>query len=381
MAAFSGSAEHRWRPPDANEEDDALFEARLIAAENGGVSVSTMKSASEPIERDNNGSSWMLFTLIGLVLGPVFIAIDGSLHNTGTRIVYTIWACAYWGMALSNPLMFIYRTFVRQLFEITPSFLDRLDERTPPWARVPWRLIRILDITLAWILAMSYAILIFWVWDESPGHDRFLAFCTHHGCSSIWGAWNLCLSQAVKIFVTNGSEVPVLHQGAVAMQWMFELISMLIFLLALTVGVTQVLESSLLALLAASARNQQQMAANQYTTPAPSGASMSTSAAAAAPPEYAAHMVGGEVTHQFYHQDQPRQWGELRRRDAAALRPMTYAYIPPPAQPPLYYDAGAAAVTIPAPFEPARAAPATSESAAEIAPDFAHINGGRVKLW
>lgn len=186
-------------------------------------------------ERDeNDGSSYMLFTLVGAIAGPLFILLDQLVDTKASHAIFTTFAAFYLPFVLLNTLSLAWRTWIRQEFEVSLPLPQTLFGR-----RLPWRLVRVVDVALSSWLALSFVMLCFWIWDGDLHRETHFEFCEIAGCHNIWGAWNMCISQVVALWFTSTTDLHVKSQAAITFSWLASVMAGLVILLLITILVAE----------------------------------------------------------------------------------------------------------------------------------------------
>jgi len=160
------------------------------------------------LPRDNNGNSYMFFTIVVLASSPLMILLDQQVNTLATHIVFTIYAILQLILLPGvNILSFFWRSWVAQRIELSvtvPMGFGR------PLTDVPWRVWRLIDCFLSWNFAAGNVLLCFWIWDDAPDKDTYFLFCDHHsGCQNIWGAWVWCYTNALQIWTAATTDLHV----------------------------------------------------------------------------------------------------------------------------------------------------------------------------
>jgi len=191
--------------------------------------------------KENNGNSFMFFTLVLGAVGPCMIVMVQQAPCLATRIIYTIFAALAMLFAAANFILLAFREWNQQLLEITPRIL--VTAMPVFLADIPWRIWRLTDCVMAWLLANSYLILAFYIWDDSTLKERFFFFCLDHtACENLWAMWNVSISQAVAYFTAASNEILVRSPLAVTLTWILSLVAWFIGQLVSVAAIAKALE-------------------------------------------------------------------------------------------------------------------------------------------
>jgi hypothetical protein len=191
--------------------------------------------------KENNGNSFMFFTLVVGAIGPCMIVMVQQAPCLATKIIYTIFAALAALFAALNFVLLAFREWNQQLVEISPRLL--ITAMPVFLADIPWRIWRVTDCVLAWVLANSYLIYAFYVWDDSPFKDKYFFFCLDHtACKNSWAVWNACISQAVAYFTAATNELLVRSPLAITLTWVLSLLAWFVSQLVTVAVIAKALE-------------------------------------------------------------------------------------------------------------------------------------------
>lgn len=167
------------------------------------------------VSANNDGSSYMFFTMVTLLFGCVITAIHQQAHTHASRIVHSIVAALVVFINMTNLISLFWRLWVRQEIEVSayPSIWTRA------WSRFPWQIVRAADAFFGTSFAWSFVFLTVWVWSPATDRNLHYTFCNQAGCQNIWGAWNMCISQAFAILVAGYPELSSHSQLAITLTW------------------------------------------------------------------------------------------------------------------------------------------------------------------
>lgn len=187
------------------------------------------------ITENNDGSSYMFFTIVTMLVGCVSIVIEQQAHSRTTQILYSVASALLLLMNGINFVSLFWRLWVRQELELSPrrSFIW-----TRLVSRIPWQVTRAVDCYIGWSMSISFVLLSLWVWDDTPNKDRHLTFCNHAGCQNIWGAWNMCISQAFAQVSASFPELGARSQLAITLGWLVGSSAWFVMTLTLVVVIT-----------------------------------------------------------------------------------------------------------------------------------------------
>ena len=202
---------------------------------------SVTAESHRPRFKENNGNSFMFFTIIVAIITPCMIVMAQQAPCLATRIIFTIFAALAAIFAALNFLFLSYREWNQQLVEVSPKFLVAA---TPVFlADVPWRILRLTDCVCAWVLAIANLILCFWIWDTAPDKSTYFLFCDdHRGCTNIWSGWNLSILQSINYFTATSSDLHVNGQLAVLLASIASLVAWFIGQLVSVAAVAKAME-------------------------------------------------------------------------------------------------------------------------------------------
>ena len=145
---------------------------------------------------ENDGSSYMLFTLVTVALGAINVLIDQQTGTRGAHVWFAIAATALYIINLVGILSLFWRIWVEQMVEVSIfSWQPRIFGH-----RISWRLWRIIDHYLGFNLAFSLIFMTFWVWDDSPNKDKFYDFPPNMPVSNHWAMWASFIATAFAIY-------------------------------------------------------------------------------------------------------------------------------------------------------------------------------------
>ena len=150
-----------------------------------------MKSPTE-----NNGSSYMLFTLAAGAFGTIAVLMDQQINTKGSHVWFTIVGVFFYVINLIGIVSLFWREWISQTIEISPS------SRTSQ-LRIPWRIYRVIDHYLGLNLSFSLVLMIFWVWNQ----DTYYAFSQGINSTNHWTAWLAFIGTSFSMY--NG--VGVVH--------------------------------------------------------------------------------------------------------------------------------------------------------------------------
>lgn len=190
--------------------------------------------------QNNDGSSYMFFTMITMLFGCLSIVIEQQTHSRATRILHSVVSALLLALNGVNFISLFWRLWIRQEVEVSARsfFWTRL------WARLPWQVVRAADGFIGWAMSISFVLLSLWIWDDTPEKVRHLSFCNHDGCHNIWGAWNMCISQAFALVTASYPELGSQSQLAVTLTWLAGSSSWFVITLTLTAIITTGIQRS-----------------------------------------------------------------------------------------------------------------------------------------
>jgi hypothetical protein len=184
------------------------------------VEDGTAVIVAEEEEKDNDGNSYMISTILVLATAPVAIAIQWLVakhapHNLAAQLaikwLFTIYVVIISVASMVNLAMLFWRVNVGKIIEISPTCMPTV----PVLSKISWRFWRLLDCYLSFTLSYSLVFLCFWVWDASnPLHDSQFDFCVFHRCGNIWSMWAQCIAMSFYLFAAAAGTLP--HPGEAA---------------------------------------------------------------------------------------------------------------------------------------------------------------------
>lgn len=173
-------------------------EAEPLRLVEGDDDDKTPAPPAPPYRPENDGSSYGLYTLATLVCGSLSILIVQQADTKGARVWFAIQAAALYAGVIVATVFLFWRTWIRQLFEITPGWLSRLAHTYAP--NVPWRLVRVIDIYMAINFAFSLLYMVFWVWDPSPTKNTYYIFEPGLDVTNPWAVWIVFINASFSIY-------------------------------------------------------------------------------------------------------------------------------------------------------------------------------------
>lgn len=145
---------------------------------------------------ENDGSSYMLFTLCTAALGAINVLIDQQTGTQGARVWFAIAATVLYTLNLIGVVFLFWRIWVAQMVEISAfSWQPRILGH-----RISWRLWRIIDHYLGLNVAFSLILMTFWVWDDAPDKESFYDFPDNMPVRNHWAMWASFIATSFSIY-------------------------------------------------------------------------------------------------------------------------------------------------------------------------------------
>lgn len=148
------------------------------------------------MSRENNGSSYLLFTIGTVGLGAISVLIDQQAGTQGARVWFAIAATLLYVINLVGIISLFWREWIAQLVEISPTSWE------PRFFgyRIPWRLYRIVDHYIGLNIAFSLLWMTFWVWDPSDAKETYFTFPPSINSSNHWAVWLSFIETSFAVF-------------------------------------------------------------------------------------------------------------------------------------------------------------------------------------
>lgn len=162
---------------------------------------------------ENNGSSYLLFTICTAIVSAFIVLIDQQANTQGSHVVFAIAATLTYLVNLVGIIFLFWREWAGQAIEIS------LTERNLSFAgySIPWRLYRTVDHYLGLNLSFALIMMTFWVWDTSADKDTYYSFPSSLNVQNPWAMWMSFIGTSFAIYNGVGfAEFAVISTATVA---------------------------------------------------------------------------------------------------------------------------------------------------------------------